>query len=165
MLRRHRLVELFLVRSFALDWAEVHEEAENLEHAVSDRIVEKIDQILGYPARDPHGDLIPGKSQCVLETSDQALTSLPQGRNARVSRVEGGGRTLAYLKRLGLMPGAAVTIVRVHPEAGLVDMRVNNRPKRLAVSTLSRIFVAASSHPDTEGQSARIAPVRAERQI
>src|SRR5688500_8179532 len=60
VLRRHRLIELFLVRVMGMSWAEVHDEAEQLEHAVSDRLIERIDAMLGHPATDPHGDPIPG---------------------------------------------------------------------------------------------------------
>src|SRR5580700_4576775 len=59
VLRRHRLVELLLVKVLGLDWSEVHEEAESLEHAISDRVLERIDAILGHPTVDPHGDPIP----------------------------------------------------------------------------------------------------------
>src|SRR5215471_9542710 len=59
VLRRHRLVELFLVKVLGLDWSEVHEEAEELEHAISDKVLERIDQFLGHPSADPHGDPIP----------------------------------------------------------------------------------------------------------
>ena len=60
VLRRHRLVELFLVQVMGMSWAEVHDEAENLEHAVSDQLVERMDEMLGRPSVDPHGDPIPG---------------------------------------------------------------------------------------------------------
>jgi len=141
MLRRHRLVELFLVKSLELDWTEVHEEAENLEHAISDRLVDRIDSILGHPARDPHGDLIPAKSQSQLEASDRALASLAPGSGGRVSRVEGDARTLAYLKQVGLVPGAEVSLVRIRAEAGLIDVKIDGKPKRLAISALKGIFV------------------------
>ena len=60
MLRRHRLVELFLVKVMGMSWADVHDDAEHLEHAVSDRLIERIDEMLGRPEVDPHGDPIPG---------------------------------------------------------------------------------------------------------
>src|SRR6476620_7329433 len=59
VLRRHRLVEPFLVKTLGLDWSEVHEEAEELEHAISDKVLHRIDQLLGHPTTDPHGDPIP----------------------------------------------------------------------------------------------------------
>src|SRR6185436_274808 len=60
VLRRHRLIELFLVQVMGMSWADVHDEAENLEHAVSDRLIDRIDEMLGHPSVDPHGDPIPG---------------------------------------------------------------------------------------------------------
>src|SRR5947199_9184927 len=73
VLRRHRLVELFLVKVLGLDWSEVHEEAEELEHAISEKVLERIDQLLGHPAVDPHGDPIPTAKGKVGDTPIASL--------------------------------------------------------------------------------------------
>src|SRR2546423_1187196 len=75
VLRRHRLVELFLVKVLGLDWSEVHDEAEELEHAISDKVLEKIDKLLGHPSVDPHGDPIPSAKGKV---SEERLVRLPE---------------------------------------------------------------------------------------
>ncbi len=79
MLRRHRLVELFLVRVLGFDWTEVHDEAERLEHAVSERVIERIDEMLGRPAVDPHGDPIPSAAGEVAGRRARAALRLAPG--------------------------------------------------------------------------------------
>jgi DtxR family Mn-dependent transcriptional regulator len=87
VLRRHRLIELFLVRVLGLDWSEVHEEAERLEHAVSDRVVERIDDLLGRPETDPHGHPIPSAAGEVGASVATPLDEVEPGRRVRVARV------------------------------------------------------------------------------
>jgi DtxR family Mn-dependent transcriptional regulator len=78
-LRRHRLIELFLVEVLDLDWVHVHDEAEVLEHAFSDRILARIDEILGHPVSDPHGDPIPRTDGSIPEILDRPLSELESG--------------------------------------------------------------------------------------
>ena len=87
VLRRHRLVELFLVKSLGLDWSEVHAEAEELEHAISDKVLEKIDAALGHPSVDPHGDPIPSAKGRVKESPMMSLADCPVDSVLRMSRV------------------------------------------------------------------------------
>src|SRR5690242_21900009 len=88
VLRRHRLVELFLVKVLGLDWSEVHEEAEELEHAVSDKVLEKIDAYLGRPSVDPHGDPIPtAKGRPRAEPTHESLAACEPGKSYRIARV------------------------------------------------------------------------------
>src|SRR5918996_336827 len=77
VLRRHRLIELFLVNVMGMSWAEVHDEAEHLEHAVSDRLIERIDEMLGHPTHDPHGDPIPGPEGTVSRQQYDTLLTCP----------------------------------------------------------------------------------------
>lgn len=112
VLRRHRLVELFLVEVMGYDWSEVHPEAERLEHAVSERLVERIDEMLGRPAFDPHGDPIPTAAGELVPAELELLSSLPEGSRARVARV--GDQDAEFLRRLeslGLTPGAHLRVV------------------------------------------------------
>src|SRR5262245_52185128 len=83
VLRRHRLIELFLARTLNMSWDEVHEEAENMEHAVSDLLIDRIDAFLGYPASDPHGDPIPKADGTVAGSSGRGLSQLPAGSHFR----------------------------------------------------------------------------------
>jgi len=112
VLRRHRLIELFLVRTVGMDWSEVHAEAERLEHAVSDRLVELIDALLGRPEVDPHGDPIPTVDGEVGVAQHGTLAELVVGRRGRVARiVDQEPSFLRLVERLGLQPGARVKVV------------------------------------------------------
>src|SRR3954465_6960829 len=87
VLRRHRLVELFLVQVMGMSWDEVHDEAEQLEHAVSDRLIDRIDDMLGRPARDPHGDPIPSQDGSMTARHLDSLLTCPLGTALRVTRI------------------------------------------------------------------------------
>ncbi len=127
VLRRHRLIELFLVEVLGLDWTEVHAEAEDLEHAVSDRIVERIDALLGFPTVDPHGDPIPDAQGQLSTDSAQNLTAVPEGGVFQVVRVLDQSPGFLQLVELeGLRPGSLLT-VESHDEAS--DTMVLRRDK------------------------------------
>ena len=87
VLRRHRLVECFLVKTLGLDWSEVHVEAEELEHAISEKVLEKIDKLLGHPSVDPHGDPIPSAKGKVAAEPLAALPDVKAGSKVRIARV------------------------------------------------------------------------------
>src|SRR5947209_7733724 len=87
VLRRHRLVELFLVKVLGLDWSEVHEEADELEHAISDKVLERIDALLGRPSVDPHGDPIPTAKGKLAAPRLESLADCGLGKNLRIARV------------------------------------------------------------------------------
>jgi DtxR family Mn-dependent transcriptional regulator len=112
VLRRHRLVELFLVKVLGMNWTEVHEEAEQLEHAVSERLIERIDAMLGHPSTDPHGDPIPSREGRVAPTDDVDLTTVPLGVRVRVTRViDQEAEFLRFIERCDLTPGREVRVV------------------------------------------------------
>src|SRR5437762_13755899 len=87
VLRRHRLVELFLVNVMGMSWAEVHEEAEQLEHVVSERLIDRIDEMLGRPTHDPHGDPIPNQDGLISTKPLDNLLTCPIGTALRVTRI------------------------------------------------------------------------------
>src|SRR5258705_7485235 len=87
VLRRHRLVELFLVQVMGMSWAEVHDEAEQLEHVVSERLIERIDDMLGHPTHDPHGDPIPNPEGAIMAKPLESLLTCPVGTPLRVTRL------------------------------------------------------------------------------
>ncbi|GAA4166855.1 metal-dependent transcriptional regulator [Gryllotalpicola daejeonensis] len=110
MVRRHRLIETFLVDTLGYDWSEVHDEAENLEHAVSDTLVDRIDGLLGHPTRDPHGDPIPTSSGLPHLPDAVVLTDAPSGVPLTVERISDADPTmLRELGRRGIRPGATLT--------------------------------------------------------
>jgi DtxR family Mn-dependent transcriptional regulator len=111
VLRRHRLIELFLVRILGMNWTEVHDEAERLEHAVSERLIERIDAMLGRPAVDPHGDPIPSAEGHVTPTDDLDLANVPVKTRVHVTRViDQEPEFLRFIERCDLTPGREVTV-------------------------------------------------------
>jgi DtxR family Mn-dependent transcriptional regulator len=112
VLRRHRLVELFLVRVLGFDWSEVHEEAEDLEHAVSHRLLSRIDEILGHPKVDPYGDPIPDSEGSVDDRPTSPLSEQNSGARVTVARVEHQeAQFLDYAKGVGLVPGTRIEVI------------------------------------------------------
>jgi DtxR family Mn-dependent transcriptional regulator len=112
VLRRHRLIEQFLVETLHLTWDEVHEEAENMEHSVSDWLVDRIDAVLGYPTTDPHGEPIPKADGTVAAPRDKSLTECEAGERFRVARViDQSPEFLRYLSQAGLNIGTAGSLV------------------------------------------------------
>lgn len=126
VLRRHRLIELFLVKTLGLNWDEVHAEAENMEHAVSDWLVDKIDVYLQFPETDPHGDPIPTADGQVPTASHQALPLCPSGARFRLARVlDQSPDFLRYLTARGIQLGCDGQVLDNQFEAGVLTVRVD----------------------------------------
>lgn len=126
VLRRHRLIELFLVEVLHLDWAHVHEEAEVLEHVLSDRLVERIDEMLGRPAHDPHGDPIPDAEGVLREDELRKLEDCPPGRYRLVRVARDEPDFLNWLQERGLRPGVGVEVTERDPLGGIYEVRVDD---------------------------------------
>jgi len=127
MVRRHRLIEAYLVEFLGYSWDTVHEEAERLEHAVSDTMIERMAGALGNPAVDPHGDPIPTADGEVRELACIALSDVPIGETVEISRVqESQPERLRYIASLGLRPGVHVTVVNRQPIDELVTIKVGS---------------------------------------
>lgn len=143
VLRRHRLVELFLVKVLGLDWSEVHAEAEHLEHAISDKVIERIDALLGNPSVDPHGDPIPTAKGKLQHSRLDSLADCEIGRPVRVSRVmDQEPQFLQFVERCGLMPGVAVTVERRESYADSVTVRPQGKSSvTLGTSAAGKIMV------------------------
>jgi DtxR family Mn-dependent transcriptional regulator len=125
MVRRHRLIEAYLVEFLGYSWDTVHEEAERLEHAVSDTMVERMAAALGHPTADPHGDPIPSADGSIHELASIPLSEVPLGRTVEIHRVhESQPERLRYLASLGLRPGVQVTVVDRQPIDDLVTIEV-----------------------------------------
>lgn len=111
VLRRHRLIELFLVQVMGLSWDEVHDDAEQLEHVVSDRLIERIDEMLGHPEVDPHGDPIPDPEGTVKPQNVQSLMTCPLNTPVTVTRVVDQDRLfLRFIERHNLKPGESIEV-------------------------------------------------------
>ena len=142
VLRRHRLLELFLAQTLRMTWDEVHEEAEHMEHAASDRLIDRIDDFLGKPAVDPHGDPIPRPDGSLTEPSGTPLAHLERGSRFRVVRVvEQDPAFLRYLTECGLDLGAEGTLIENRPEAGVLAFRLRDREAALGFEAAGKILV------------------------
>ncbi|MDR1441644.1 MAG: metal-dependent transcriptional regulator [Bifidobacteriaceae bacterium] len=125
MVRRHRLLESFLVAHLGFGWDEAHDDAEILEHAASDRFVAAIDQLLGYPTRDPHGDPIPTDDGVVAHPAAQPLAATPAPAHVLVERIsDADPAMLRYFASIGLTPDCAITVVERRDFAGVLSIRV-----------------------------------------
>jgi DtxR family Mn-dependent transcriptional regulator len=129
VLRRHRLVELFLVKVLGLDWSEVHAEADELEHAISDKVLEKIDQYLGRPSVDPHGDPIPSAKGKVIDAPMESLASCDMHKPVKIARVvDQEAAFLQFVDRCGLTPGVTVRVERRDEQSDAVGIHPHGRP-------------------------------------
>jgi DtxR family Mn-dependent transcriptional regulator len=123
VVRRHRLIETFLVQAAGMSWDEVHDEAEALQDAASDRLIERIDAALGHPHRDPHGDPIPPAAgqpaDDYAEDWSPALAGVPVGQSFKVDRVcDDDSAALQYLAGLGVRPGVLLRVLEREPFGG-----------------------------------------------
>jgi DtxR family Mn-dependent transcriptional regulator len=142
VLRRHRLLELFLARTLRMSWDEVHEEAEHMEHAASDNLIDRIDEFLGRPMVDPHGDPIPRADGTVPDPGGEPLTSLVPSAVFRVTRVvDQDPAFLRYLSECGIELGAAGVLVENRPEAGALVVQVGPRTHALGQEAARKILV------------------------
>jgi DtxR family transcriptional regulator, Mn-dependent transcriptional regulator len=124
-IRRHRVIETFLARVLGYPWDEVHEEAEHLEHAASDTLIDRMVAALNEPTVDPHGAPIPTREGTVHEPRYRSIADLTPGERSRVVRVhDDDPARLRYLGELGLVPGAAVVVVTHAPFDGPIMLRV-----------------------------------------
>jgi len=145
MLRRHRLLELFLVQTLNLTWDQVHPEAENLEHAVSEELIDRIDDFLGHPQTDPHGDPIPSADGAMrgVKEKGQPLSSCPKGTRVRFVRVTNqGAEFLRYLSEHGIALGSEGIVCENSPEAGLVTTEFEGRTVAMGHSAAESLLVA-----------------------
>src|SRR5882757_1859890 len=111
VLRRHRLVELFLVQVMGMSWAEVHDEAEQLEHVVSERLIERIDEMLGRPTHDPHGDPIPDPDGAIAAHHLDSLMTCPLHTPLKVTRIADQDPSfLRFIERHDLKPGQSIEV-------------------------------------------------------
>jgi DtxR family Mn-dependent transcriptional regulator len=146
VLRRHRLVELFLVKVMGMSWTEVHDEAENLEHAVSDRLIDRIDEMLGRPAVDPHGDPIPDPQGAVPVLDYDSLMTCPLGASVTISRVSDQDREfLKFAELHELRPGDVVRVEERNAAGDSVLLRGrNDRRVTIGARAASKVLVQSA---------------------
>lgn len=150
LVRHHRLLEMFLVQVLGYSWDEVHDEAERLEHVISERMEARIFELLGRPELDPHGHSIPSLSGKVRSLSDRTLVDCAAGERVVVQGVsdDDAGR-LRELERLGLTPGARIEVVKPSVYEAPIECRVRGR--RIAVP----LGLARAVHVEADADRAR----------
>jgi DtxR family Mn-dependent transcriptional regulator len=147
MVRRHRLIETFLVETLGYPWDEVHDEAEVLEHAVSDALVDRIDATLGHPVRDPHGDPIPTSDGDPRTPKAVRLTRAKPGVPLTVVRIsDADPAVLRYLAERGIRLDARASLLEVRPFAGDIVVSIDDaKPTTLGSAAADAIWVASAS--------------------
>ncbi|MFL5657897.1 MAG: metal-dependent transcriptional regulator [Ktedonobacteraceae bacterium] len=132
VIRHHRLLELYLARELGYSWDKVHDEADKLEHVISEEFEDRLDALLGYPTVDPHGDPIPSKDGIISVRKGCMLTELPMGQSALILRVsDQNPEKLCYLGQLGLYPETRVQVVERAPFGGPLRILVGEVPQQV----------------------------------
>ena len=151
ILRRHRLVECFLSEVLGMPWDEVHEDAEQLEHSVSERLIERIDEYLGNPEYDPHGDPIPKPDGRLPERNLKALADCPPGARFDLAQVtDQTPDFLRYLSNSGFLLGRSGTVLANQPEAGIITVRLADREASLGMEAAQKMLVSVPSPEEAE---------------
>ena len=142
VLRRHRLLELYLVKALGLSWDEVHVEAEKLEHAISEELAQRIDEYLEHPTRDPHGSPIPGNNVSEDDQGWVRLAELETGEAAVIAEVEDhDAGFLRHVGSMGLYPGTRIEVTATERFDDLYTILVEDESYVLGAHVSNRIFV------------------------
>ena len=143
LVRHHRLLEMFLVQVLGYSWDEVHEEAERLEHVISERMEHRIFELLGRPEIDPHGHAIPTLAGKVKPVSNRRLTQAKAGEKVVVQGVsDDDPEKLRELDRRGLHPGARIAVVSGSQFEGPIEVRIKGRRESVPLGLARSVFVA-----------------------
>ena len=145
VLRHHRLIELYLIEALGFTWDEVHEQADILEHVISEKLEERIAAVLNYPEFDPHGDPIPSKEGIIKRVDAQLLSKLKVGDTATVTRIpdDTNGELLRYLADLGLVPGVTFTVTEIAPFDGPLTIEFDNKQQVIGRNVAASILVSS----------------------
>lgn len=143
VLRHHRLIELYLTQELGFGWDEVHEQAELLEHVISEKLEERIAEVLGHPTHDPHGDPIPNKNGQITVIESVPLSTLTEGATATVTRVRDNANSglLCYLAEIGIIPGVKLVITNVAPFDGPLTVELDNSSTIVGFNVAQRVQV------------------------
>jgi DtxR family Mn-dependent transcriptional regulator len=142
VLRRHRLIEQFLSETLNLTWDEVHEEAEHMEHAVSDSLIDRIDDYLGHPSTDPHGDPIPKADGTMAAAADRPLVECLAGDRFRIARViDQSPDFLRHLSQIGLAIGVQGSLLANDAARDSLTVRLGSDEKTLSRGVAAKLMV------------------------
>ena len=144
VIRHHRLLELYLKEVMGFSWDEIHEEAEILEHHISERFEDRIEEMLGHPERDPHGHPIPARDGTVDELPTRSLADLTTGDRAHIDHIaDESGELLDLLEQRGLLPGASVEVVDARPLDGLLVVAVDETEQLIGTPVARKVVVSS----------------------
>ena len=142
-LRRHRVIEAYLTSALGFSWDRVHDEAERLEHAASDELIDRMAAAIGEPETDPHGAPIPGRDGTLEERATAPLAALQPGDTAQIARVsDKDADRLRYLAELGIVPGAAVQVIAREPFGGPIALKVGSASRTIGAELAEQIRVS-----------------------
>lgn len=149
-LRRHRVIEAYLAQALGYQWDRVHDEAERLEHAASEELIDRMALAIGEPIVDPHGAPIPSREGNIDEREYHSLDDLEVGYSARVVRVsDDDPRLLRYLAELCIAPGVEVTLIARAPFAGPIRIAVDSVETDIGPALAARVFVEPLPRADS----------------
>lgn len=144
IIRHHRLLESYLKEALGFSWDKVDAEAEKLEHVISEEFEDKMDELLGYPRLDPHGDPIPTRDGVVHEEDYERLCDVEEGRSVTIRRVsDSNPEVLKYLGDLGLFPNVKITILKREPFNGPLTLKVGIEQRTIGNQLAGNIFVSS----------------------
>ena len=143
VIRHHRLLELYLMEALGFGWDEVHEQADLLEHVISEKLEERIAAALGYPTLDPHGDPIPDRDGSMMVMHTRPLSDVSPGELAQVARIpaDNNSEMLRHLAELGLTPGTLVRVTAVAPFDGPFSIEINGQNKVIGFTVAQAVLV------------------------
>ncbi len=149
IIRHHRLLELYLAEAMGYTWDKVHEEAERLEHVISEEFEERMDELLGRPTHDPHGAPIPTKEGEIEDSPTQTLAEVDTGASIVIKRVsDRNPEKLRYLANLGLYPSVRLKVIDKAPFGGPICVRVGDKESYLGRELAGEILVAACENSE-----------------
>lgn len=143
VIRHHRLIELYLIEALGFEWDEVHEQADMLEHVISEKLEDRIATALNHPEYDPHGSPIPSKELVMPQRETQLLVETSPGTAVRIARIadDSDSELLRYLAEMGLVPGTAVLITDVAPFDGPLTLQLGDDTRVVGNRVASAIWV------------------------
>jgi DtxR family transcriptional regulator, Mn-dependent transcriptional regulator len=143
IIRHHRLLETYLKDVMGFSWSEMHEEAERLEHHISEEFEEKIDQMLGYPSHDPHGHPIPTKDGKIAASATQTLAEVAPGDQVVVHHLsDADSELLEYLEKAGLLPNSIVRVLEKEPFEGPLKVALESGERIIGREVARHVFVS-----------------------
>jgi len=142
VIRHHRLLELYLKEVMGFSWDEIHAEAEILEHHISERFEDRIEEMLGHPERDPHGHPIPARDGTVDDLPTRSLADLADGDASSIDHIaDEDGELLDLLEQRGLLPGATVEVLETRPLDGLLVVAVDGAEQLIGRPVAQKVVV------------------------